>query len=51
MTPGWTSLVLSPKSREELLGETAKQAQYALIGGGAALGLGVLVGIISSLMG
>ncbi len=48
--PGWMSLMLSPKSRDELLGSSAKSAKMALIGGAASAGVGTLVGVISALV-
>lgn len=50
-SPSWTSLVLSPKSRDELLGSSAKSAKMAFIGGAAATGVGLLVGVISAFVG
>lgn len=49
-SPSWTSLVLSNKSRDELLGSTAKAAKNFLIGGAAAAGVGVILGVVSNLM-
>jgi hypothetical protein len=49
-SPSWTSLIMSSKSREELLGSTAKAAKNFLIGGGAAAGVGVILGVVSKLM-
>jgi len=47
IAPGFKSLILSPKSYEELLGDTAAGAKKALMGGGAAIAVGVILGIIS----
>lgn len=44
-------LMLSPKSRDELMGSSAKNAKLAFIGGAAASGVGLVVGVISTLMG
>jgi hypothetical protein len=49
-SPSWTSLILSKKSREELMGSTAKAAKNFLIGGAAAAGVGVILGIVSRMM-
>jgi hypothetical protein len=49
-SPSWTSLIMSSESREELLGSTAKAAKSFLIGGGAAAGVGVILGVVSRLM-
>jgi hypothetical protein len=46
-SPSWTSLILSSKTREELLGSTAKAAKNFLIGGAAAAGVGVILGVVS----
>ncbi len=46
-SPSWTSLILSSKSRDELLGSTAKAAKSFLIGGAAAAGVGVILGVVS----
>jgi hypothetical protein len=46
--PSWTSLIMSYKTRDELLGGTAKAAKNFLIGGGAATAVGTVVGIISN---
>jgi hypothetical protein len=48
--PKWNSLVLSNKGRTQLLGSTAKAAKVSFIGGGAASALGVVLGVISSLI-
>ncbi|MBI3183258.1 MAG: hypothetical protein HYZ28_14060 [Myxococcales bacterium] len=47
-SPNWRSLILSNKGREQILSSTAKGAKNFLIGGGAALGIGVILGIIST---
>jgi E3 Ubiquitin ligase len=44
--PNWTSLILSKKSREQLMGSTAKAAKFSLIGGGAAATAGVALALI-----
>ncbi len=46
-SPSWTSLILSSKTRDELLGSTAKAAKNFLIGGAAAAGVGVVLGVVS----
>lgn len=45
-SPSWASLILSAKSRDELLGSTAKGAKNFLMYGGIAVGVGILVGVI-----
>lgn len=45
--PDWTQLVLSPKTRDQLVGETAKVAFWGLVGGGAAAGVGAVLGLVS----
>jgi hypothetical protein len=49
-SPSWTSLILSNKTRDALLGSTAKAAKNFGIGGGAALAVGLILGIVSSVM-
>lgn len=49
-SPNWTSLILSNKSRDALLGSTAKAAKNSFIGGGVAAGVGVILGVVSSFM-
>jgi hypothetical protein len=46
-SPGWTTLIMSTKSRDELLGGTQDLAKKTLIGGGIGIGIGVLLGILS----
>jgi hypothetical protein len=48
-SPNWTSLILSKKSREQLMGSTAKTAKFSLIGGGAAATAGVALAVIGHL--
>lgn len=48
---GMFGLMLSAKSRDELLGSSAKHSKMAFIGGAAASGVGLIVGVISALMG
>lgn len=50
-SPGWTGLIMSTKSRDELLGGTQDTAKKTLIGGGIGIGVGILLGIISSFIG
>ena len=50
-SPSWTSLILSQKSRDQLMGATAKAAKGFLIGGAAVLGVGVILGVISLFVG
>lgn len=49
-SPSWTSLILSNKSRDTLLGSTAKAAKNFGIGGGAAMAVGLILGIVSNVM-
>ncbi len=49
--PNWTSLILSNKSREELLGATTKGAKNFLLGGGVVAGVGLIVGVVSNFVG
>jgi hypothetical protein len=46
-SPSWTSLILSKKGREELMGATARSAKLSLIGGAAGLALGALLGVVA----
>lgn len=46
---GMLGLMLSQKSRDELLGSSAKNAKMAFIGGAAAAGVGLVVGVVSTL--
>ena len=48
--PSWTSLILSNKSRDELLGATAKAAKSFLVGGAAASAAGTILGVVSNLV-
>lgn len=48
--PGWTSLILSSKTREELLGGAAKTAKLCLIGGAASAGVGAIVGVVGTIL-
>ena len=47
---GMLGLMLSPKTRDELMGSSAKNAKMAFIGGAAAAGLGMVVGAISAIL-
>lgn len=49
--PGWMALMLSPKSRDELLGSTAKSAKMALIGGGVSAAVGLVAYVVSAAVG
>jgi hypothetical protein len=46
-SPSWTSLIVSKKSRADLMGSTAKAAKFSFIGGGAGLALGVLLAVVA----
>ena len=48
---GMFGLLLSAKSRDELLGSSAKNAKLAFIGGAAASGVGLVVGVVSTFVG
>ncbi len=50
-SPAWTSLILSPKSRDELLAGATSMSKYLLIGGAAASGVGAIVSAGGALMG
>lgn len=50
-SPGFLSLMLSPKTRDELLGSSTKSAKLAFIGGAAAAGVGLVVGVVSAFVG
>lgn len=49
-TPSWTSLILSPKTRDELMAGSAQTAKMLLIGGAAACGVGMVVSVVGALM-
>lgn len=49
--PGFRSLMLSGQTREQLMGSSAKNAKMAFIGGAAAAGVGLVVGVVSALIG
>jgi hypothetical protein len=51
VAPSWTSLILSNKSREELLGATTKGAKNFLVGGGAVAAVGLVLGLVSNFVG
>jgi E3 Ubiquitin ligase len=46
-SPSWTSLIISKKSRDQLMGSTAKAAKFSLIGGGAGMALGVILALVA----
>jgi hypothetical protein len=46
-TPSWTSLIISKKTRDQLMGSTAKAAKFSFIGGGAGLALGMMLGLVA----
>lgn len=47
-TPAWRSLILSNKTREELLTSATKIARFAFYGGGGAAALGILFAVIGA---
>lgn len=49
-SPSWSSLVLSSKGREELLGGAARTAKLCLISGAASTGVGAIVGAVGALI-
>ena len=48
--PGWRSLILSEKSRDELLAGATKGAKMFLGGGGGALAVGTALAVVASMM-
>lgn len=48
---GMLGMLFSSRTREELLGSTAKNSKAAFIGGAAAAGVGLVVGLVSTLVG
>lgn len=50
-SPAWSSLLLSTKSRDELLGASARQAKVSLMVGAGASAVGVVLGVVSLLVG
>lgn len=50
VSPKWASLILSSKTRDELLGHSVKQSKMFLMGGGAATAAGAVMGVISTLV-
>jgi hypothetical protein len=49
-SPKLASMILSPKTRDELLGSAAKSAKTFLLGGAAAAAAGTVLGIVSRLI-
>jgi len=47
---GMLGIMLTGKSRDELLGSSSKNAKLAFIGGAAASGVGLVVGVVSALI-
>lgn len=48
--PGWRSLILSTKNRDELLSHATKSAKTFLIGGGASFATGLIMAIVGALI-
>lgn len=48
-SPGFTSLILDHRTRDELLGKALKTAKMCLMGGAGAMAAGTLLGIVSQL--
>jgi hypothetical protein len=46
-SPSWTSLIISKKTRDQLMGSTAKAAKFSFIGGGAGMALGVILALVA----
>ncbi len=50
--PGFPrSMIISNKSRDEVLGSAQAGAKYSLMGGGGAVAVGAILGVVSSLLG
>jgi hypothetical protein len=49
--PGFRSLILSNKSRDELLASATKGSKYSFIGGGVAFALGGILAVLSAVFG
>jgi hypothetical protein len=49
--PGFRSLILSNKSRDELLASATKGSKYSFIGSGAAFALGGILAVLSAVFG
>jgi hypothetical protein len=49
--PGWRALLLTNKSREDYLAHALKSAKIALIAGGSMIGVGIILGVVSSFVG
>lgn len=49
-SPGFVSLILDHRSRDELLGKAAKTAKMCLFGGAGAMAAGTLLGVVSQLL-
>lgn len=48
---GMFGMILSAKGREALLGSSAKNAKLAFVGGAAAAGVGLVLGVVSAVVG
>lgn len=48
---GMFGMIVSPKTRDDLLGSSAKNAKMAFIAGAAAGGIGVVMGVVSAVIG
>ncbi len=48
--PGWRSLILSSRSRDELLASAAKGAKMFLAGGAAVFGLGAVMAVVGEVL-
>lgn len=50
-SPKWRNLIMSDKSRDELLGKAQSVAKISFIVGGALIGVGAIVGVVSMFVG
>ncbi|GEM_PF-1416304 len=48
--PGWRSLILTTKTRDELLSHATKSAKTFLIGGGASFAVGLVMAIVGAII-
>ncbi len=49
--PGWRNLLITSKSRDDYLAHALKSAKIALIAGGSMIGVGIILGVVSSFIG
>jgi hypothetical protein len=48
--PGWASMILTTKTRDDVIGSAAKNAKLLFMGGGAAAVVGTVLGVLSRLL-